>query len=198
MNIVADKFNTPTTNATHTLYIEGESFLIHHLSRRLYKFLDWKDAREKLIKIILNKLSVSHDLDTAYIVFKMANPMRKSRLGNFYVDITAEFMYNGSSLGNETELGLKQIFVDSYECEDEEELELRRNVEAKHSGVQYTNELELRVKSLKDMNRFSENPIAESEGGFRSMAKEMMKNEGWSLTQDNRIHARQKRVSKVA
>lgn len=40
-------------NTTHILDIDGEKFPIYHQDRRLYKFVDWQDARNKLIKIML-------------------------------------------------------------------------------------------------------------------------------------------------
>lgn len=190
--------NTGTTEITHVLNIDGETFKIYHLNRRLYKFLDWKDAREKLIKIMLKKIENKTGYVTAYIEFKMANPMRKSRLGNFFIDIQADILHSGRSLGTVEELGVKQIFSDSFETLDESELELRSTVEERHSTEQYNKELELRIASLTSMNNDSEEgPLHCDEDKLKGMAKKLMASEGWSLHLDNRIHARKKRLSEI-
>lgn len=188
-----------STEASHILYIEGEAFLVYHLNRRLYKFLDWKDSRDKLIKIIIGKLREKLGIDTAYIEFKMANPMRKSRLGNFYIDIQADILSGGKSLGTVEELGVKQIYSDTFDTLDKEESELRSTVEEKHSSEQYATELKMRVDSLKNLvNNGVSNITNFTMNGIKSLAEiaeDLMLKEGWSKTQDNRIHARRRRVS---
>ena len=177
--------------ATHILTIGGETFPIHHLDRRLYKFLDWKDAREKLIKIMTEKIVALKGVKSAYIEFQMANPMRKSRLGNFFIDIKADILYRNEPLGTLEELGLKQIFATSFVALDESESLIRSTIEVKHSIEQYTNELTLRVSSLKDLPMSEDNL---SEDHLKAIAESMMVKEGWSKSKDNRIHARKKRV----
>jgi hypothetical protein len=56
---------------------------------------------------------------------------------------------------------------------------------------QYTNELTLRVSSLKDLPMSEDNL---SEDHLKAIAESMMVKEGWSKSKDNRIHARKKRV----
>lgn len=180
--------------ASHILSIDGETFPVYHLDRRLYKFVDWKDSRERLLKIMIKRIKEKMNVDTAFITFKMANPMRKSRLGNFFIDIHAEVLYNNRSLGTVEELGLKQIFSDNYETLDPEEVDLRKDVESNLSVIQYNDELKLRVKSLKDLTHLKLFP-AGSTDSVDSIAEGMMISEGWCRESDNRVHARQKRIS---
>jgi hypothetical protein len=188
-----------STKITHVIHIDGESFPVYHLERRLYKFEDWKDAREKLIKIILRKVKEVTGVEDAYIEFQMANPMRKSRLGNFFIDIKANILYNHKSLGTVEELGVKQIFADSFDNMDEEEMSLRSNVENKHSIKQYNEELSMRVSSLRSIYANSCSPIygvvPMTDSAIEGIAEDLMHKEGWSKTQDNRLHARMKRLS---
>jgi len=95
---------------THILVLEGERFPIYHKERRLYSFVDWKESRDKLIKIMLAKIKIETGENTALINFKMANPMRKTRLGNFFIDLIADIKVKGKSLGTLEELGMKNYF----------------------------------------------------------------------------------------
>ncbi|WP_281239962.1 hypothetical protein [Flavobacterium praedii] len=121
------------TRITHIITIEGERFQIYHKERRLYAFVDWKGARESLIKIMLKKIYEKTGNETAYISFKMANPMRISRLGNFFIDIRAEIMYRGRSLGSVEALGLNKIFVNHYITIQEEEIDFKRKMDFEFS-----------------------------------------------------------------
>lgn len=182
---------------THTLNIGDERFEIEHNDKRLYKFRDWKTARESLIRILLIKLKDSHNLDDAYIEFKMANPMRRSRLGNFYISIEAEVSFGGTKYGTLTELGLDSISVDDYETVDESEIELRENVEFKFSSDQYNKELLLRIKSLEVILKMVGDSLEfKTEKDLRDLVLKSMELEGWSMKKDNRIHSRIKRLPK--
>lgn len=180
-------------NTSHVLYIEGESFPVYHLDRRLYKFVDWKDSRDKLIKVILNKLRIKLGIKDAYINFKMANPMRKTRLGNFFVDIVADILHDHKSLGTLEELDLKQIFSDNFDVLDPVEIEMRKEVELKHSSEQYFHELQVRISSLKEFQ--GSEILVRSEHEFKLLAEKMMTSEGWLKDSDNRIHARRLRTN---
>lgn len=119
--------------------------------------------------------------------------MRKTRLGNFFIDLIADVMLKGKSLGTLEELGLKKIFSDNYQEVDEEEIKMRKEIESKHSIEQYNQELEIRMNSL---SQFHDDPLSPSFLSLlelEDLSKLLMKNDGWSEDQDNRIHARRKR-----
>lgn len=182
---------------SHTINIGEESFDIENNNRRLYKFLDWKSARESLIRIIKSKLAESHNIDDAYIEFKMANPMRRSRLGNFYINIQATVSYEGKSYGTLEELGLSPILVDDYVTHDEEELTLREDVENRFSSEQYNKEYALRVRSLAEILKKTDNSLEfREDSDVKELVFELMSLEGWSTKKDNRIHSRIRRLPK--
>lgn len=122
-----------TKSLTHILIIDGERFPIYHKERRLYSFVDWKESRDKLIKIMLAKIKKKTGENTAFIDFKMANPMRKTRLGNFFIDLIADIKVKGKSLGTLDELGLKNILIDRFETLDQEELAKRSERESNYT-----------------------------------------------------------------
>lgn len=165
--------------ATHILRLQGETFPVYHKDRRLYSFIDWKESREKLIKILLLKIEIETGEKTAFIDFKMANPMRKTRLGNFFIDLRADIMVQGKSLGTLEELGMKNILLDSFETLDLEEIKIRSEKEALYSQQHFAEELDRRSAGLFSAER---QQIAKS-----------MRDQGWSTSADNRFFARKKR-----
>lgn len=182
---------------SHTINIGGESFAIEYFSKRLYKFLDWKTARESLIRIIKAKLKESHNIEDAYIEFKMANPMRRSRLGNFYISIDATVSYEGKSYGTLEDLGLSPLLVDNYLTLDEEEKTLREDVEGRFSSEQFSKEYSIRVKSLESILKKTNYSLEFRESSeVDDLILKLMELEGWSTTVDNRIHSRVKRLSR--
>lgn len=176
--------------STHNLIIEGEKFPIYHKDRRLYGFMDWKECREKLIGLMLKKIKEKTGYSTAYIKFKMANPMRISRLGNFFIDIDANVTIEGKSLGTLEELGMKKIHVDKFEVLDIEEVLMRQEVEEKFSEIDFKEEFNNRLMNLKAINNVNENNL----DNLEYLTMKRMKEEGWSTTADNRYFARFKRL----
>lgn len=185
---------------THTLHIGEEAFDIKHNNKRLYKFINWNEARESLIRIILSKLKESHDIDDAYIDFTMANPMRRSRLGNFYIAIDAKVIVRGQgTLGTLEDLGLANILVEDYITHDEDEISLREDVEVRYSSEQYNKEYLLRKKSLEELmkNEVISIKVSGSESNdLDGMITKLLSLEGWSDKNDNRLPARIKRLPK--
>lgn len=186
-----------TKSLTHILIIDGERFPIYHKERRLYSFVDWKESRDNLIKIMLAKIKNETGENTAYINFKMANPMRKTRLGNFFIDLIADIKVKGKSLGTLEELGLKNILIDRFETLDQEELAIRSEKEANYSIEQYFEELNRRLT-----NFFNGSKVGA--GNFNHLMEELknqvvltMEKEGWSTTDDNRFFARRKRLELI-
>ncbi len=186
-----------TQFTTHILVLEGERFPIYHKDRRLYSFVDWKESRDKLIKIMLAKIKIATGENTAFINFKMANPMRKTRLGNFFIDLIVDINVKGKSLCTLEELGMKNILIDSFETLDIEELEMRSEKEAKCSEEQYKVEFERRLEKLfKDAtNNLRE--FDHSEEIIKNKIFKSMEKEGWSITYDNRFFARRKRLGLI-
>lgn len=165
--------------ATHILRLNGEIFPVYHKERRLYCFTNWKESRDKLIKIMLLKIESQTGEKTAYIDFKMANPMRKTRLGNFFIDLRADIMVQGKSLGSVEELGMKNILIDSFETLDLEEIKIRSEKEAMYSPQQFTQELDRRSTGLLSFEK-------------QKIVKSML-DQGWSMSADNRFFARKRR-----
>ena len=186
-----------TQFTTHILVLEGERFPIYHKDRRLYSFVDWKESRDKLIKIMLAKIKIATGENTAFINFKMANPMRKTRLGNFFIDLIVDINVKGKSLCTLEELGMKNLLIDSFETLDIEELEMRSEKEAKCSEEQYKVEFERRLEKLfKDAtNNLRE--FDHSEEIIKNKIFKSMEKEGWSITYDNRFFARRKRLGLI-
>lgn len=186
-----------TQFTTHILVLEGERFPIYHKDRRLYSFVDWKESRDKLIKIMLAKIKIATGENTAFINFKMANPMRKTRLGNFFIDLIVDINVKGKSLCTLEELGMKNLLIDSFETLDIEELEMRSEKEAKCSEEQYKVEFERRLEKLfKDAtNNLRE--FDHSEEIIKNKIFKSMEEEGWSITYDNRFFARRKRLGLI-
>lgn len=177
------------TTASHVLLIDGERFPIFHKERRLYGFVDWQDSRNKLIKLMIERIKAETGESTAFIHFKAVNPMRKTRLGNFFIDIDADIMVNGVSLGTPEELGLHKIFTDTFIPLDVEEMKQRAETELRHSSSQYEQELSTRTKSLTDT--YPTKSVEE----VKNLAVDLMEKDGWHKTFDNRIHARVKRLN---
>jgi hypothetical protein len=188
---------TQTHFTTHILVLAGESFPIYHKERRLYSFVDWKESRDKLIKIMLDKIKIATGENTAFIDFKMANPMRKSRLGNFFIDLIADIKVKGKSLGTLEELGMKNIFIDSFETLDLKELDLRSEKEAKYSEEQYNEELKKRLDKAFNNPIINLRNLCDSDNTLKNEIVKSMEKEGWSMTADNRFFARNKRLGQI-
>ena len=186
-----------TKTATHILVLDGETFPVYHKERRLYSFVDWKDSREKLIKIMLAKIKVETGENTAFIDFKMANPMRKTRLGNFFIDLIADVKVKGKSLGTLEELGMKNINIDRFDTLDLDEVSKRLEREAICCREQYDEELNSRVNSLSKLNDADIINLNYSAENLKKQVKELMEKEGWCITSDNRYFARKKRVELI-
>jgi hypothetical protein len=187
------KITECTKTSTHILVLDGERFPIYHKERRLYSFVDWKDSRDKLIKIMLAKIKRETGENTAFIDFKMANPMRKTRLGNFFIDLIADVKVKGKSLGTLEELGMKNICVDRFETLDLDELEIRSERETMHSQVEYNKEFSLRLNILSNRKNTDLIDLNQSQECLSNIVRTAMKKEGWSTTLDNRSFARIKR-----
>ena len=183
--------------ATHILILAGESFPIYHKERRLYSFVDWKESRDKLIKIMLDKIKSATGENTAFIDFKMANPMRKSRLGNFFIDLIADIKVKGKSLGTLEELGMKNIFIDSFETLDLKELDLRSEKEAKYSEEQYNEELKRKLNKAFNDPTINLRNLCDSDDTLKIKIVKSMEQEGWTTTADNRFFARSKRIGLI-
>jgi hypothetical protein len=179
---------------THILLLDGETFPIYHKERRLYCFIDWKESRDKLIKIMLAKIKIKTGENTAYIDFKMANPMRKSRLGNFFIDLVADIKVKGKSLGTLEELGMKNILIDSFETLDLDEVDMRSKKEALYYEVQYEEELNIRINKLINIDEPNVIDLKYSMESLKDLVMKLMAKEGWSITSDNRFFARRKRL----
>jgi hypothetical protein len=183
--------------STHILILEGERFPVYHKERRLYSFVDWKDSRDKLIKIMLAKIKVETGENTAFIDFKMANPMRKTRLGNFFIDLIADVKVHGKSLGTLEELGMKNILLDSFETLDVEELEMRLVLEAKYAEEQYTEELNKRITNLSNLLKVGYDELNHLKNQIKNQVAKSMEKEGWSINSDNRFLARRRRLELI-
>jgi len=181
---------------THTLNIGEETFKVSHNDRRLYKFENWQTARGSLLKIVLSKLKESHDIDDAYIKFDMANPMRRSRLGNFYIDLKGNVTTKNQDLGTLEELGLSNISVDNYLCFDDDELEMRKDVEIKYSTEQYYKEHLIRCNVISEIIKCTGKSVynLNDKQSIDLTVTMQMELEGWTLDKDNRVHARLKRI----
>lgn len=177
--------------ASHILLLDGESFPVYHKERRLYGFVDWQESRNRLIKIMLERIKVSTGESTAFIHFSAVNPMRKTRLGNFYIDIEAEIMVNGVSLGTPESLGLKKIFTDNFIPLDQSEIDQRAETERRHSIPQFEQELSTRIKSMSIS--YPNKSLSE----ITSLVTDLMEKDGWNRTSDNRIHARVRRLNSL-
>jgi hypothetical protein len=188
------EFKKMTT--THILVLDGETFPVYHKERRLYSFVDWKDARDKLIKTMLARIKIETGENTAFIDFKMANPMRKSRLGNFFIDIVADVKVNGKSLGTLEELGMKNILIDRFETLDRDEVEMRSEREAIFCKQQYDEELSFRLDGLSKLNNTDMINLNYSAENLKKQVKELMEKDGWCITSDNRYFARKSRIIK--
>jgi len=186
-----------TKSLTHILIIDGERFPVYHKERRLYSFVDWKESRDKLIKIMLAKIKIEIGENTAYINFKMANPMRKTRLGNFFIDLIADIKVKGKSLGTLEELGLKNILIDRFETVDQEELAIRSEKEANYSVEQYFEELNRRVTNLFNGSKAGAGKFNHLMEDLKNQVVLAMEKEGWSTTDDNRFFARRKRLGLI-
>lgn len=182
---------------THILVLEGERFPIYHKERRLYSFVDWKESRDKLIKIMLAKIKIETGESTAFIDFKMANPMRKTRLGNFFIDLIADIKVKGKSLGTLEELGLKNILIDRFETLDQEELAIRLEKEANYSEEQYFEELNRRLTTLFNGSKAGAGKFNHLIEELKNQVVLAMEKEGWSTTNDNRFYARRKRLGLI-
>jgi hypothetical protein len=177
---------------SHILTLDGEQFPVYHVERRLYSFVNWKESRDKIIKVLLARIKAETGENTAFIKFKMANPMRRTRLGKFFLDLVADVSLRGNSLGTVKELGLENIFFCSFETLDSIELQLRTEKEELFADVEYNRELNFRL----------DKSLGTDHGGVRTYesrqssidkVKVMMEKEGWSAKEDNRIFARIKR-----
>jgi hypothetical protein len=186
-----------TKSLTHILIIDGERFPVYHKERRLYSFVDWKESRDKLIKIMLAKIKIETGENTAYINFKMANPMRKTRLGNFFIDLIADIKVKGKSLGTLDELGLKNILIDRFETFDQEELAIRSEKEANYSVEQYFEELNRRLTNLFNGSKAGAGKFNHLMEELKNQVVLAMEKEGWSTTDDNRFFARRKRLGLI-
>ena len=186
-----------TKSLTHILIIDGERFPVYHKERRLYSFVDWKESRDKLIKIMLAKIKIEIGENTAYINFKMANPMRKTRLGNFFIDLIADIKVKGKSLGTLEELGLKNILIDRFETLDQEELAIRSEKEANYSVEQYFEELNRRLTNLFNGSKAGAGKFNHLMEELKNQVVLAMEKEGWSTTDDNRFFARRKRLGLI-
>ncbi len=186
-----------TQFTTHILLLEGERFPIYHKERRLYSFVDWKESRDKLIKIMLAKIKLATGEKTAYIDFKMANPMRKTRLGNFFIDLIADIKVKGKSIGTLEELGMKNILIDSFETLDLQELDFRLDKEAKYSKEKYNEELKRRLTKVVNESNANLSELDDSAAALKIHIVKSMEQEGWSMTADNRFFARSKRLKLI-
>lgn len=175
-------------NPTHNLIIDGEVFPVFHKERRLYAFVNWNDSRNKLIKVMLKKIKSETGEPSAYIKFKSANPMRRTRLGSFYLDIEAEILLNGKSLGSVEELGMRDLAIDFYETFDIDELSKREIVEKEHAEVDYQAEYSRRLAEF-DKSGLNED--------LTDLIKKSMENDCWSTISDNRFFARIKRKEEM-
>lgn len=176
---------------SHILTLDGERFSVYHVERRLYSFVDWKESRDKIIKVLLARIKAETGEDTAFIKFKMANPMRRTRLGKFFLDLVADVSLHGNSLGTLEELGLENIFFNGFETLDSVELQLRTEKEELFAYVEYNREFNVRLdKSHGDVGSIS---IYESRQSVIDTIKVMMEKEGWRAKEDNRSFARIKR-----
>lgn len=178
---------------THILLLEGYHFPIFHKERRLYSFMSWKESREKLIEIMLKRIKLKTGQNTAYINFKMANPMRKTRLGNFFLDLKVDIKIKGRTLGTLEELGLKDISFDCFEILDPRESTLRAEKERLYSEIEYNNELNKRMIDLLAPHKYDKNNVVKSSQHLVERIKGLMKQDGWSTKLDNRSFARKKR-----
>lgn len=181
-----------TPQPSHILILDGERFFVYHVERRLYSFTDWKESRDKIIKIMLARIKKETGENSAFIKFSMANPMRKTRLGNFYLDLKVDIKVNGKVLGTLEELGMKNMFFDCFEVLDKHEIEMRAEKEALYSNVQYNKEFSSRLDNLLT-NNDNLKMIIHSQECFSDRVKKSMEKDGWSEKYDNRFFARYKR-----
>jgi hypothetical protein len=181
--------------ATHILVLDGERFPVYHKERRLYSFIDWKESHDKIIKIMLARIKTETGENTAFIRFKMANPMRKTRLGSFFLDLVVDIKVNGTSLGSLEELGMKNIFFDCFETLDLTELEMRSEKETMYSEEEYNKELSTRLNNLSNLENTDLIDLNQSQECLTNMVIAAMEKEGWSTISDNRFLARSRRQS---
>ncbi|MCC5921937.1 MAG: hypothetical protein LAT68_10910 [Cyclobacteriaceae bacterium] len=181
--------NTSVKNKTHSLFIDDHQFDIFHVDRRLYHFLgDWRKNKEIITKILLEKIEKELEPDSAYVQLDMVNPMRKSRLGNFYLDIKGIVEMNNNAAVSIESLGYHQLYVNYYETHDPSEHEIRQRIEHKHGVQQFQMEKSIRMKSLKYF--YPDQTLEQLE----IMVDKMMTLEGWQENKDNRQHARLRRL----
>jgi hypothetical protein len=143
---------------------------------------------------MLAKIKIETGENTAFIDFKMVNPMRKSRLGNFFIDLVADIKVKGKSLGTLEELGMKNILIDSFETLDLDEVDMRSKKEALYYEVQYEEELNIRINKLINIDEPNVIDLKYSMESLKDLVMKLMAKEGWSITSDNRFFARRKRL----
>ncbi|MCC5921107.1 MAG: hypothetical protein LAT68_12705 [Cyclobacteriaceae bacterium] len=178
---------------TQILNYKDFSFPIKHENKRKYRFTEnWEVVRIKLEELIKNELTLELKEEVKDVEIYSSYPLRKSRLGNFYLHTEGKVILTHQKEIDLQKTGCAQLFIERYENLDQEEAELRKSIETQHSLKQYEVELELRVQSLSYFYR------DKTMNQLQSLAKQMLANEGWTPNRDNRQYARIKRIKEPA
>jgi hypothetical protein len=188
---------------THSLKLGREKVGIYPEHKRLYKFVSWRDSYNAIEDFLISKLLLQRPdlekLGTFKLNMESVNPMRRSRYGNFYLDIKGSVVDTlGNPIANFLDLNFENVSIDlGYETHDNQEILDRINIEKKFGKDQYTKEFSIRTQVLDDLIAQNGGEIILSSSnleGLDNFVKRSMDLAGWTPTEDNRIHSRVKRL----
>jgi len=193
--------NKKTIQPSHSLLLGGsESLDIYPEYKRLYKFVSWFDAKPKVKEFLISRIKLKSSLngiENFDLDLKAVNPMRRSRFGSFYLDVTADIIgLDGKIIANMSDLEYTNVPIENYKTFDEKEKGDRESIEKAFGKDQYSKEFAIQTQALEELLR-KEREIVLKEGDLDSIdnfVNQMMGISGWTDTKDNRLHSRVKRL----
>lgn len=193
--------NKKIIQPSHSLLLGGsESVDIYPEHKRLYKFVSWFDSKPKIKEFLISRLKLKDSLkgiNNFDLDLKSVNPMRRSRFGSFYLDVTADVIgSDGKVVANMSDFEYTNVPIENYNTLDEKEKGDRECIEKAFGKDQYSKEFAIQTQSLEELLR-SEKEIILKEGDTDSIdnfINKMMRLSGWTDIKDNRLHSRVKRL----
>lgn len=197
--------------ASHTLKLstsgaKEDRLGIRHEHRRLYKFLDWREAEPVLRRFLKSKVlefSDSFNKPSDFsIQMDSVNPMRKSMFGPFYLEVKGKVL----TPDGEIELGTLEEFLKDksnvpipggYDTHDVEESTKRADIEAKFGRDQFNKEVSIRQQAVTNFLSTVGGTYSldiSNEESVNLFINSIMNLTGWEDGKDNRIHTRIKRL----
>lgn len=181
---------------SHNLIIGDNKIGIYHENKRLYKICDWKSTKPIIYNFIKSHIiKLEPELKDIYftIDLKEANPMRRTRYGNFYFQVAGTIhIKSGEKIFLEEIIPNSNIPVSRYICLDEEENKKRKDIEKSFGIDQYTKQKEFYTQAIDSIIQESEGKqvCMKTEEDVDKFIMRFMNITGWDINKDNRLHSR--------